>query len=259
MRFPTCRPLFARWLKTGTLLLMTALLLSGCGTDLMEYYFEDVSFDFFKSSDSDIQRPAEQLAREGVLAMENEDYEKALEMFQQLKEQYPYSKYSILAELKVGDAHFLLEQYSDAALAYEEFAKLHPRNEVVPYVLYQKGMCHFLSFKTIDRDQGETRLALESFERLVKVFPDTDYGKKAKKQIFECRKRLAAHGSLVGKVYHRIGRYRSASIRLQSVLEEYPDALEALGLRQEVEETLEESKRLEPTQDDKSIWSKIGF
>ncbi len=83
--------------------------------------------------------------------MDKQEYEKAADDFKKLKEHYPYSKYAILAELKLGDAYLFDKKYSEAALTYEEFVRLHPRNEVIPYVLYQVGMSHFLTFTAVDR------------------------------------------------------------------------------------------------------------
>ena len=82
---------------------------------------------------------AQELAWDGMDAYEDGDYKDAIEYFQKLKDWYPFSKYAILAELKIADAHYHLKQYDEAIFAYEEFEKLHPRNEAVPYVIYQIG------------------------------------------------------------------------------------------------------------------------
>ena len=82
---------------------------------------------------------AQQLAWDGMDAYEDGDYTIAIEHFQQLKDWYPFSKYAILAELKIADSQYHLKNYEEAIFAYEEFEKLHPRNEAIPYVIYQIG------------------------------------------------------------------------------------------------------------------------
>jgi outer membrane protein assembly factor BamD len=232
------------------------LTISGCGTNLMQYYFGSL----FGKGDSTIDKNAEQLAMEGMEKMREKDYDDALKSFQKLKEQYPYSKYAILAELKLGDAHFQNQNYSDAALAYEEFARLHPRNEVIPYVLYQIGMSHFLTFTTVDRDQGETQQAIEAFQRVIQSYPDTQYGKKSQEQLYECQKRLVAHEFYVGEFYFKQGRYRSAKERLDKISQGYPNALRDLGFEQPVQKMLKEANReLDKGEPKPSIWSRIGF
>ena len=121
--------------------------------------------------------PAQQLAWDGMDAYEDGDYKDAIEYFQKLKDFYPFSKYAILAELKIADSHYHLEQYEEAIFAYSEFEKLHPRNEAIPYVIYQIGLCFFVQIDTIDRDQTPAAMALSTFQRLNKQFPDDQYAR----------------------------------------------------------------------------------
>jgi outer membrane protein assembly factor BamD len=232
--------------------------ISGCDSYLVKFYFGDT---FSKGSSSTVERSAEQLVMEGMQKMQKKDYEGAIKDFRQLKERYPYSKYSILAELKLGDAQFLNKDYADAAIAYEEFARLHPRNEVVPYVLYQNGMCHFLSFTTIDRDQEETRLAMEVFQRLIQTYPQSEYALKAKKQYFECQKRIVAHEYQVGRLYFIMGEYLAAKDRLELIDNKYPQAVRDLGYEEQVAKMVAASgnKVNEGEWKKPSIWHRMGF
>jgi outer membrane protein assembly factor BamD len=239
------------WLPAGLLV----ILLAGCGTSLSEFYFGDLF-----GSGKKIEKNPEQLAVEGMQKLQEKDYGDAIKAFQQLKERYPYSKYAILAQIKVADAHFYKEEYADAAIAYEEFARLHPRNEIVPYVLYQIGMCHFLAFQSVDRDQDETRLAGESFQRLIQAFPQTEYARKAQKQLFECQKRLAAHEFEVAHFYYRQGKYQAAKDRLDRLAATYPQATSALGLDKEMQEILTVCNReVSKGAARKSMWSRLGL
>jgi len=81
------------------------LVLSGCG--------------MFQTRD-DI--PAYELASDGMENFKDGKYRKAIESFEKLKDWYPFSKYAILAELKIADAYFNLGEYEEAVFAYEEFA-----------------------------------------------------------------------------------------------------------------------------------------
>lgn len=248
--------------RQGTLL-FTALLFAtligsyGCGgTNLVDFYFGDL----FNKGSSTVDKNADMLAMEGMQKMRDKKYGDAVKAFQKLKDQYPYSKYAILAELKLGDAHFYKKNYSEAAIAYEEFARLHPRNEVVPYVLYQIGMCHFLSFSTIDRDQEETQQAIEAFQRVIQNYPKSDYAKKAKKQIFECKKRAVAREFYIGQFYYRSGEYLAAKNRLEKINEKYPDTAKDLGYDKRLEKMLAKSEKKAAEGPKKpSIWARIGL
>ncbi|MGV8073155.1 MAG: outer membrane protein assembly factor BamD [Syntrophobacteraceae bacterium] len=243
--------------RLGLCLAITVMILgsAGCGGNLWKFYFGDL---FGKGSSAD--KNASQLAEEGTEKMAKKDYTGAIKAFQKLKEQYPYSKYSLLAELKIGDAHFEKGEYSEAAVAYEEFARLHPRNEIVPFVLYQVGLCHFLSFSSIERDQSETQLAIEAFQRVMQAFPESEYAGKARKQLLECQKRIVAHEYYVGEFYHKQKRYRSAKQRLEKISKDYPQAIDELGYKKSVEEMLADcEKHAGEDQHGPSIWTRMGF
>jgi outer membrane protein assembly factor BamD len=254
MENQTPRPILRR-LGAVALIALTALTLSGCNFSLLEFYFGDL-FGGGKKPD----KPPQQLAVEGVQKMQEKDYGDALKAFRTIKERYPYSKYAILAELKVADAHFLKGQYAEAAVAYEEFVRLHPRNEIIPYILYQIGMCHFLSFRATDRDQEETKLAMESFQRLIQAFPQSEYSQRAKKQLLECTKRLAYHEYHIARFYFRQEKYDAARVRLEKLTSTYPEETRNLGLEKSVEKMLSSCKRHIDAGDSKpSIWTRIGF
>jgi outer membrane protein assembly factor BamD len=237
------------------LVVLWLMLLPGCNFSMLEYYFGDL---FGKGKKPD--KPPQQLAIEGVQNLQKKDYGDALKAFKTLKERYPYSKYAILAELKVADAYFLKGQYPEAAVAYEEFARLHPRNEIVPYILYQIGMCHFLSYRDTDRDQEHTRLATESFKRLIKAFPNTEYALRANKQLFECQKRIAYHEYRIGKYYYNKNKFQAAKNRLDKVNGEYQDAAQALGIQKDMDKMLATcERRLAAGPEKPSVWTRMGF
>ena len=166
---------------------------------------------------------AQQLAWDGMDDFEDGDYKDAIENFQKLQDWYPFSEYLSLAELKIADAHYRLEQYEEAIFAYEEFEKLHPRNEAIPYVIYQIGRCYYDQIDTIDRDQTPARKALETFQRLSKQFPDDQYTRSASEHIPKCLKSLAGNDYTIGVFYYKSKHYKAALNRFMSVLSNYPD------------------------------------
>lgn len=166
---------------------------------------------------------AQQLAWDGMDNFEDGDYKDAIDNFQKLKDWYPFSEYLSLAELKIADSHYHLAQYEEAIFAYEEFEKLHPRNEAIPYVIYQIGRCYYDQINTIDRDQTPARKALETFQRLNKQFPNDQYSRSASEHIPKCLKSLAGNDYIIGVFYFKSKHYKAALNRFMSVLSNYPD------------------------------------
>lgn len=179
-------------------------------------------------------RSPEELASQGMEQFDGKDYGDAVKTFALLKERYPYSRYAILAELKLADAYFNDGRYPEAISAYEEFVRLHPKNEASPYVLYQIGESHYHQLLTIDRDQTSTRQAILAFERLLKSHPGSPYEQNAVQKVRFCRQHLADHEVYVGRFYYKSKHYQAALARFQGVLNGYEDVLEPKG-REEIE------------------------
>ncbi len=200
-------------MKKSFLFFIFAFLLTGCS--------------LFESSESQMGKSVDELVSEGASAFMAEDYKAAVKAYTDLKDWYPFSRYAILAELKIADSHFHLEEYEEAILAYEEFERMHPKNEAVPYVVFQIGMCWFNQIDTIDRDNLPASKSLEIFNRLIKQHPDSEYIKKAKDNIKVCLANLSGHELYVADWYMKTEQYAAALNRYEYLVKHYPDSKEA--------------------------------
>lgn len=169
------------------------------------------------------EKSAQELVQDGVEYFESGKYKKSIESFEKLRDWYPFSRYAILAELKIADAYFNLESYADAIFAYEEFEQLHPRNEAIPYVIYRIGRSYFNQIDTIDRDQSKAAQALETYRRLVRQYPGDAYAGMAKSDMVACYQSLSGHEFYVGVFYYKNKKYKAARARFTAVVEKYPD------------------------------------
>jgi outer membrane protein assembly factor BamD len=178
------------------------------------------------------EKPAAVLIEEGMTDFDKANYHEAIVTFGKIKDWYPFSKHAITAELKTADAHYELKAYDEAVMAYESFVNLHPRNEAAPYVIYQIGRCYLDQLRKIDQDQTSAQKAHDTFQRLLKQFPDSPYTKPAEESIKTCRKSIIAHELYIAKFYLKNKQYKAALKRFNGVLGMYPDVgaqHEALG------------------------------
>jgi outer membrane protein assembly factor BamD len=112
----------------------------------------------------------------------------------------------------------------------------------------------------VDRDPEETRLAVESFQRVVQSYPDSEYKQRALKQIFECQKRIVAHEFNVGRFYYLQGKYSSSKKRLELVSKSYPQAISDLGYQKSIDKMIADCDRHIAKGDEKpSVWTRWGF
>jgi len=210
----------------GIVLLLAVLTLpaAGCGGNSVGGTLSKW-FGMQSGSDLDLGEDAPQtLARQAQERMDADDYKGAAQLWQQLKDQYPYSQYAALGQLKVGDALYLQGKYIEAMGAYEDFERLHPQNEAVPYVVYQQGMCYYQRMRGIDRDQTPTIQTIQTFARLLEMYPQSQYASMAQARIAEAQNNLAGHEFYVGEFYYNRKDYEAAMNRFLGLLQYYPDS-----------------------------------
>jgi outer membrane protein assembly factor BamD len=210
------------------LAILIVLLLSGCGGWT----------DFWKKKDLAKATP-EALYQTGYQDYQEGNYKKAIESFQRLKEVYPLSPLTILAELGIADARYTEKEYGEAEIAYTDFYNLHPTNENVPYVLYQIGMCHYNQIASIDQDQTATLRAKKEFERLLTRFPTSKFSFMAEKKLKECRQFLAEREFYIGEFYFHMKQYKAALKRFEGLAKDYAN----LGLDFKVDYYMKETKK----------------
>jgi outer membrane protein assembly factor BamD len=150
------------------------------------------------------------------------DYPKAIESFQEVIDNYPYSEYAVLSELAIADIHFEREEYEEASSYYHDFVELHPTHPKVAYALYRNGLCSYDQMRAADRDQAPTREAVAQFRALIERFPNSEMTKDAQVKLGECENRLALHGIEVGDFYFAQQNWHSAARRYRVALTEYP-------------------------------------
>jgi len=151
------------------------------------------------------------------------EYSDALKLFEEIKERFPFSPHSLLAELKAADCNFFLKKYPEAIALYQGFEGSHPTNEALPYVLFQIGMSYYLQIDTIDRDPGAATDAIAAFDKQLKAFPNSAYRTEASARRLAALNFLANHEFYVAMFYIRTDELSQAEPRLRYVLDTYPD------------------------------------
>ena len=214
------------------------------------FLFSMMSCGSLKSKEAkELEKTPEALIQEGLDAYQRKNYEKAAEAFQKLKDRFPYNQYAIVAELKLADSHFLKKEYALAIVAYKEFEKLHPANEIIPYVIFQLGMCNFKQMPTIDRDQSYSLRAVEEFERLIKNYPQTEYASQAQTHIISAQKNLASHEFYIGKFYFNKKDYKAALGRFEGIQNQFSDKSHPPNLKNYIEICKEKLAQTQPLKD----------
>ena len=176
-------------------------------------------------------KPADELYAEGLKTLEGRsilglftlvNYDAAIESFQAIIDNYPYSEYEERAQLKIADAYFDDERYEEALAYYQDFADLHPQNENVPYTLLRAAKCHYNQVESVERDQTSAKKATEALELLIREYPYSPETRIGEEMMLELRTRLAMNMLHIADFYMDRTHWQSAATRYRRVLDEYP-------------------------------------
>jgi outer membrane protein assembly factor BamD len=163
----------------------------------------------------------------GQKAVEVKDWESARQYFRRIIDGFPQSEYQPAARLALGDTYFKeggAGNYVLAVAAYREFLTLYPSHPRASEAQFQAAEAYFRQKNSPGRDQTPTLQALEEYQRLLDVYPESPQVEVARERIRECRQGLARHEFQVGYFYQRTRKaWRAAGGRYESILREYPD------------------------------------
>jgi outer membrane protein assembly factor BamD len=181
----------------------------------------------------------------GMAELAEKDWTAAAKYFSFIKSRFPYSRYAVLAELRLADAEYGAEQYLNAIDDYRSFATLHPTHEMVvngytslrvaeAYVAQLPGDIWILP-PSYEKDQGATEEAETELRRFLDKFPDSPFRKRGDELLIKVGRRLAQHEWYVARYYWDRDKPMGTVLRLRRLLERYPgtghdvDALWLLG------------------------------
>lgn len=206
-------------------LLLAAALSSSCKS--FETNLQDTEVDFGDTAKKNFD--------DGEKAMADGRWAEAVKFFEHTKNKYPYSKFAVLAELRIADAHFAREKWLEAADSYRIFVRFHPRHEKVPFATYRIALAYSKEidqdvwfFPTaIEKDQSAARDAIKAFDEFLARFPDDENAVEAKQLRTEARARLADTDLYAADFYVDRKKWQGALWRYQRVADEFADTPKA--------------------------------
>ena len=223
---------------TAVLVLCVAVALSGCS--LVKKKKPTLAYE---------ERPVELLYSTGADRMDKHLWAQAVDYFQEVERQHPYSEWSRRAILMQAFAHYQGNNYDEAIADSDRFISLYPGNQASAYAHYLKAICYFEQIVDVGRDQAATGQALDNLREVTQRYPRTEYATDARLKIDMVNDQLAGKEMNIGRWYLRQNDILAAVGRFKTVVDRYqttthtPEALyrlvEAyltLGLNEEAKE-----------------------
>lgn len=172
----------------------------------------------------------------------DEDWEYAVQLLQDVKRKYGYSRYARLAELRLADADFHQEKYAEAVGGYKSFISDYPNDPEVPYARYKIARAQFsesgaslLLPPLEERDLTNVQEAYDSVRSYLSDYPGSRHTQEMEYMLQVVTGLLARHELYVARFYLVKDNFRAAVLRAQYALKTYensglePEALVLLG------------------------------
>ena len=199
------------------LIAVTMALTSGCGREKVD---ED--------------RSAEAIYADAQRALNNRNYESAIDLYRNLTTRYPFGRHAEQAQLDMAYAMHRANRPEAATTTLDRFIRTYPTHPNVDYAWYLKGLIHYdqaMGFlrrlfpgQVVDRDQESARRAFNDFQELTQRFPQSRYVADARQRMVFLRNVMAENEILVGEYYFSRGAYIAAINRSRYTIENFPGA-----------------------------------
>jgi len=199
--------------------------LAGCATTAEEKVVSA------QTADNSVERAAQALRR-GDEALASNQFEEAARNYDFVRVTFPYLAAATEAELRLADVDFASDMWAAARERYNTFIKLHPTSPKVDYAAYRAALSwfreipgdFFLLPSSISKDQGSTQGAARELKAFIKNYPESQYVPEAQKALDATIDKLAQHELLVATFYRKEERWKAVALRLETLLEKYPES-----------------------------------
>lgn len=189
--------------------------------------------------------------KRALLLIEENDYKSALNEFENLLLNYPFSNLAVKSEITSAYSLYEDNQIQKAINKLNSFIEMNPTGELTIYAHYLLGMCYYIQTSQKGRDASLSLKAINYFQIIESKYPNSKYAKDAKLKILYLKNRLAENELAVGKFYLKKNASGSAIKRFKVILEKFqntsviPETLyrlsEALlitGLKEEAQKSI---------------------
>jgi len=181
-----------------------------------------------------IERSVDEIYNSAIDFLDNKKFIKASIEFEEVERQHPYSIWATRAQLMSAYVKYKLNDYDSSIAASKRYLELHPGANDIDYAYYLISLCYYEQINDFRRDQSNTRFALNSFNDLIRRFPNSEYARDSKLKLDLVKDHLAAREMNIGRIYQDLDNYIAAINRFKTVVNSYsqtshlPEALARL-------------------------------
>lgn len=147
--------------------------------------------------------------------------DKAVEIFQAIVEDGPFTQYGELAQYKLGIAYLALGEYEQAVSAFEQLIDRYPSSPLLDDARFQLAQASLRGTFKPGYDQHPTDQALGELETFVQEYPGSELSPEALERLKVLQEQRAEHEFGVAQFYERQRQMPSARLYYQGIVEQY--------------------------------------
>ncbi|MEK6734688.1 MAG: outer membrane protein assembly factor BamD [Pseudomonadota bacterium] len=163
----------------------------------------------------------EQLYSDGMKNMNSSQYGEAINYFDRINQEYPYSSLASKSQLMEGYAYYKLAKFEYAIAALDDYISLYPGEKDIEYAYYLKALCYYDQILNVNLDQEITEKAKDSLNELINRFPDSKYSRDGRFKLNLVLDHLAGKEMEIGRFYLKDRDIIGAINRFNVVVEKY--------------------------------------
>lgn len=165
--------------------------------------------------------PPDHIYNEALAALNAGKTGKALEKFEEVDKQHPYSDYARRSMIMNAYLNFRQRKYDEAAVAAKRYVTLFPASPDAAYAQYLLGESYFRRIPDVTRDQDLSRRAIDAMQEVVRKYPDSEYAGEARRKITFASDQMAGKEMQIGRYYLEKRNYLAAVNRFKTVVSDY--------------------------------------
>src|SRR3989337_3340212 len=133
-----------------------------------------------KSDTAYVARDVNTLYTVAKSQLERGHYAIAAKAFDEVERQTPHSVWARRAQLMSAFSYYMAQKYPDSVSSAQRFLTIHPGNKDAPYANYLIAMSYYQQIEDVTRDQKITQQASDSFNELIRRYPQSRYATDAR-------------------------------------------------------------------------------
>lgn len=180
-----------------------------------------IIFSIFSCSKKEETPTGENTYIKAKKLLDEGSYSEAAKEFEKIDEDFPFSKWAVKSQNMAAYAFFRNKDYTDTIRVVDDFIRINPSNETIPYMYYIKALSYYEQIPDIARAQDNSRFASSTFRELIARFPNTDYASDARDKLAFVDEHIAGAKMAVGRYQVSQENYVGALKNFHEVAQRY--------------------------------------